>query len=149
MDNIRAIKHEKRKIFRFGSLIIYMYFHIVGKALDLYLDRKLPTMPQISFKVSSESTLRDFMELEIKTFRIKMQRRYRIPISIVEKYKDSISFMVEIDITCMEVVESRTKWIQPLGYKVEEHIIEAYAQFLLSALKDPNEPRWGSYEELR
>lgn len=49
-----------------------MYFHIVGKVSDLYLDKSLPTMPQISFKASSESTLRDFMELEIKTFRIKM-----------------------------------------------------------------------------
>lgn len=45
MDNIRAIKHDKRKVFRFGSLIIYMYFHIVGKVSDLYLDRSIPIMP--------------------------------------------------------------------------------------------------------
>lgn len=29
IDNIKAIKHDKTKIFRFGSLIIYMYFHIL------------------------------------------------------------------------------------------------------------------------
>lgn len=147
MDNIRAIKHDKRKVFRFGSLIIYMYFHIVGKVSDLYLDRILPIMPQISFKETSKSTLKDFMDLEIKTFKIRMQRRYRIPESIVKKYKDIIYFMVEMDITCMEVVEPRTKQIHPLGYEVEEHILESYAQVLLSAPKDPNEPRWGTYEE--
>lgn len=45
----------------------------------------------------------------------------------MEKYKDSICFMLETNITCMEVVEPRTKWIHPLGYEMEEHILEAYA----------------------
>lgn len=45
IDNIRAIKHDKTKIFRFGSLIIYMYFHILGKVSNLYLDKSIPTMP--------------------------------------------------------------------------------------------------------
>lgn len=144
IDNIKAIKCDKTKIFRFGSLIIYMYFHILGKVSDLYLDKSLPTMPQISFKATTESTLKDYMTLELKTFRAKMQMRYRIPESIVEKYKDSICFMVETDTTCMEAVEPRIKWIHPLGYEVEEPILEAYAQVLLSAPKDPNEPRWGT-----
>lgn len=55
--------------------------------------------------------------------------------------------MVETDITCIEAVEPRTKWIYPLGYEVEEHILEAYAQVLLLVPKDPNELRWGTYEE--
>lgn len=72
IDNIRAIKHDKTKIFKFGSLIIYMYFHIVGKVSDLYLDKSMPKMPQISLKPSSESTLKDYITLELKTFRAKM-----------------------------------------------------------------------------
>lgn len=120
IDNIKAIKHDKTKIFKFGSLIIYMYLHIVGKISYLYLDKSIPTMPQISNKASIEITLRDYITLELKTFRAKMQMRYMIPKSIVEKYKDSIYFMVETDTTCMEAVEPRTKWIHPLGYEVEE-----------------------------
>lgn len=91
--------------------------------------------------------MKDYITLELKTFRAKMKMRYRIPKSIVEKYKDTICFMVETDTTCMEAVEPRTKWIHPLGYEVEEPILEAYAQVLLSTPKDPNEPRWGTYEE--
>ena len=30
---------------------------------------------------------------------------------------------------------------------MEEQVLEAYAQVLLSVPKDPNEPRWGTYEE--
>lgn len=127
IDNIKAIKHEMTKVFKFGSLIIYMYLHIVGKVADLYLDKSIPTMPQISYKASIESTLRNFITLELKTLRTKMQMRYKISESIVEKYKDTICFMVEIDTTCMEVVEPRTKWIHPLGYEVEEHVLESYA----------------------
>lgn len=147
IDNIKAIKHDKTNIFRFGSLIIYMYLHIVGRVSDLYLDKSIPTMPQISNKASKKSTLRDYMTLELKTFRVKMQMRYRIPESIVEKYKHTICFMVETDTTCMEAVEPRNKWIHPLGYEVEEQVLEAYVQVLLSSPKDPNEPRWGTYEE--
>ena len=67
------------------------------------------------------------MDMDIKTFRIKMQKRFRIPKKIVEKYKETICFMVETDCTCMEVVEPRTKWIHPLGYEVEEYVLEGYA----------------------
>ena len=37
----------------------------------------------------------------IKCFQTKMRKRYRIPPSLVEKYKKDIFFMVEIDFTCM------------------------------------------------
>lgn len=55
--------------------------------------------------------------------------------------------MVETNITCMDAIEPKTKWIHPLGYEVEEHILEAYVQVILLVPKDPNEPRWGTYEE--
>lgn len=73
--------------------------------------------------------------------------RYKILENIVEKYKDTICFMVETNTTCIEEVEPRTKWIYPLAYEVEEPILESYAQVLLSAPKNLNEPRWGTYEE--
>ena len=45
---------------------------------------------------------------------------------MVEKYKDEICFMVEADITSMEVVEPRVKFIEPMGYEISEEIIEGY-----------------------
>ena len=40
----------------------------------------------------------------MKNFQLEMKQRYRIPPSMVEKNKDEICFMVEIDTTYMEVI---------------------------------------------
>lgn len=70
-----------------------------------------------------------------------------VPNEIVEKYEDSICFMVEIDQCLMEAVESRTSWIMPMGYEVEGHVLDMYAQHLLSKPVDKSEERFGTYKE--
>ena len=40
----------------------------------------------------------------MKSFQVEMKQRYRIPPTLVEKYRDKLCFMVKIDFTCMEVV---------------------------------------------
>ena len=60
-----------------------------------------------------------------------MKKRYRIPPSLVEKYKQDICFMVEIDYTCMEAVVPRVKFIKPMGYEMSTELIEGYAQIIL------------------
>ena len=50
----------------------------------------------------------------MKSFQFEMKKRYRILSSIVENYKDEICFMVETDTTCMEVVKTRLKFIEPM-----------------------------------
>lgn len=77
----------------------------------------------------------------------EMHEREMIPKSIVDKHQDTIYFMVDIDQCLMEVVEIRTSWILPMGYEVEEKILELYAQHLLSKLVDPNELRFVTYKE--
>lgn len=76
-----------------------------------------------------------------------MQARERIPTSIMEKYKDTIFFMVDIDQCLMEAAEPKTIWIMPMGYEVEERILELYVQHLLSKPLDPFEERFGTYAE--
>ena len=51
----------------------------------------------------------------IKGIQTKMKKRYRIPPSLVERYKDDIYFMVETYFTCMEAVIPRMKFIEPMG----------------------------------
>lgn len=46
--------------------------------------------------------------------------RFIILPSLVEKYKDEICFMVEIDVTYMESVEPRVKFIDPMGYEMRK-----------------------------
>jgi hypothetical protein len=42
-----------------------------------------------------------------------------IPIFIIEKYVETIFFLMEIDCTCMEGVEPREIFIHTLTYEVE------------------------------
>ena len=60
-----------------------------------------------------------------------MKKRYRIPPSLVEKYKEDICFMVETDFTCMEVVIPRMKFIEPVRYEISAELIEGYTQIIL------------------
>lgn len=76
-----------------------------------------------------------------------MHDRERIPKTIVEKYQDTIVFMVDIDQCLMETIEPSTIWIMPMGYEVDEKILEPHAQHLLRKLVDPLQERFGTYVE--
>ena len=60
---------------------------------------------------------------------------------MVEKYKDEICLMVEIDTTCIEVVEHRVKFIEPMSYEMSEEFIEGYDKIILESEKDIECPR--------
>lgn len=76
-----------------------------------------------------------------------MHARERIPTSILEQYKDTICFMVDIDQCYMEAANPRTIWIMPMGYKVEEKILKMHAELLLSSPLNQGEERFGNYAE--
>jgi len=77
-----------------------------------------------------------------------MHSRERITKSVVEKYKNEIYFMVDTNQFLMEVVEPRIVWIMPMGYEVDEKILDMYAQHLLNKPKDDSVERFGTYEDL-
>ena len=83
----------------------------------------------------------------MKSFQVEMKQRYRIPLVLVEKYTDELCFMVETNFTCMEVVVPWVKFIEPMGYKMSEELIEWYAQIILHLEVDSECPRWGTYVE--
>ena len=73
-------------------------------------------------------TIRDSdIDRIMKSFKVEMKQRYRIPPMLVEKYKDELCFLVEIDFTCMEVVVPWVKFIEPMGYEMSEEMIEGNA----------------------
>lgn len=83
----------------------------------------------------------------MKSFQSEIQRRFKIPPSLVEKYKDDICFMVEIDVTCMEAMKPRVKFVEPICYEISEELIESYVKINLESDKDKECPRWGAFEE--
>ena len=54
----------------------------------------------------------------MKNFQTEIAQRYRIPPSMVEKYKDKIYFMMETDNTSMEAMVPRVNFIEPKGYEM-------------------------------
>lgn len=76
-----------------------------------------------------------------------MKNRVRIPKEIVEKYKDTICFMVNKDECMMETIHPRTVWIMPMGYEVDEATLDPYAQHLLKAPVDEKEEKIGIAQE--
>ena len=41
----------------------------------------------------------------------------------MEKYKNDICYMVEISVTCMEEIEPRVMFMEPMGYGMSEEVI--------------------------
>lgn len=81
------------------------------------------------------------------SFQEEMKQRYRISPILVDKYKDELFFMVEIDFTCMEVVVPQVKFIEPMAYEMSEELIEGCAQIIHHSKFDSKCPRLGTYIE--
>ena len=48
-----------------------------------------------------------------------IKKRLRIPVSLVEKHYDEISFfLVDVDYTLLQVSTQRVRWLRPLGYEI-------------------------------
>lgn len=76
-----------------------------------------------------------------------MKKRSIIAPALVEKYKNDICFIIETNVTYMEAVEPRVKFIDPMGYEMIEELIEVYTKIILENDRDEECPRWGTYEE--
>ena len=70
-----------------------------------------------------------------------MKERLTIPPTLIEKYKEEICFMVKIDFTCMEVVDPRVKFIEPMGYEMSIEVLEEFLQIILHLEIDKECPR--------
>lgn len=148
LENLKQIKQAKGKTFRFGSLILYLFFHITHKFPRLNFWTNKPTMTQIYSHYLSQQDIFDFeISGMFKVFQMEMKARHRIPSEIVKKYEKDICFMVGTDTTCFEAVDPRTKWCLPMGYEVVADILTNMVEHVLAAPIDPSEERWGTYAD--
>lgn len=76
-----------------------------------------------------------------------MNKRWRIPLGMVEKYKDEICFLVDTSICILQPVVPRTFWIPTMDYGICEDEIEKHEKVLLSKPIDQTEKSFGTYEE--
>lgn len=82
-----------------------------------------------------------------KEFQNKMHARERISTIVVNRYEDTICFMVDTDTCMMEVVIPRTAWVMPMGYEVDKDLLIAYVEYRLGQPIDTNAERFGTYKE--
>lgn len=152
IKNLKKIKENKKHPFKYRTLLLCLFFYFMNE---------VPRVGQVQWTfdrlvgVQTVEYLYNFDDSKVQNtnlwgyfnnFQKEMHERETIPMSILEKYQDTICFMVNIDECLMKVVEPRTSWIIPIGYEVEEKILELYAQHLLGKPMDPNEEIFGTYK---
>lgn len=153
LNNLKKIKQDKKHVFKFGTLIICLYFYFMNEVPDAGKVQWAcdgPVMMQIKENLDGlgdAQAQRAILWGYFKTFQSMTQSRERIPKEIIEKYEDSKCFMVDTDQFLMEVVEPRTTWIMPMGYEVNDDTLNAYAWHLFSKPVDKTKERFGAYKE--
>ena len=70
------------------------------------------------YRLKPENVRDNDIDKMMKSFQSEMKLRYKIPPSMVEKYKDDFCFMVGTNNTYMEVVIPRVKFMEPMGYEM-------------------------------
>ena len=90
----------------------------------------------------------DNKNLIMKTFQNVMKHRFKIAPIIVERFKNDICVMVDIDLTHIQAVEPQETFLDPLGYELSDDVAIGYIDLLLNSEKDQIEYRFGMYEEI-
>jgi len=132
MENLQKIKKDKKNSFKYGGLILCLFFYFMNElpgSNGWVWENDRPIAIQIRdylHGLGDNKAQNIALWGYFKNFQNMMQARERIPQSLVEKYKDTICFMVETDQCLMEAVEPRTVWIMPMGYEVDEQIVELH-----------------------
>ena len=114
LNNILKMKASRRTIFKFGSPPTHKFFYVARRFLGIsHWDGNECVMQTVTYAYRGElETIKDNnIDRMIKGFQVKMKKMYRIPPSLVEKYKEDICFMVETNFTCMEAVIPRANGI--------------------------------------
>ena len=66
----------------------------------------------------------------------------------MDRFKDDICILVDIDYTYIQVVGPWEKFLDPLGYELNDDIPVGYINFLLNSDRDKDELRFGTYDEV-
>lgn len=82
-----------------------------------------------------------------KYFQSRMHQRERIPTGIVQKFKETIYFLVDTNCCIVQAVQPRTFWVPAMGYDIGVDPTKIYVNMLLSKSVDKNAKRFGTFQE--
>lgn len=102
-------------------------YSCISKTFSLILVIGTPALSQMKNNIRMLKKKFDDISWEyFKKFQKEMHAREHIPTEVVNRYEDSICFMVDTDTCLMEVVIPRTTWVAPMGYEVDKDLLVAY-----------------------
>ena len=78
-----------------------------------------------------------------------MKARYKIPISLVEKHAQDVCFLVDNDITYVQVARPRVRWLKALPHEVNIKETSIAIKILLLEEIDTKAQGFGTYDETK
>lgn len=128
---------KKNETFHFDLLAIclLLYFaNILPREGRVFWSKDKPIAHKIEMILRKINKLDDRYDQFIELFAIlqnKMHKKDRIPLSMIEKYKKYITFIITTRHYIMQDLKPREKWLSLLGYEITEQV-EEYDRVLLS-----------------
>ena len=90
----------------------------------------------------------DSGNLIMRTFQNEMRQRFKIAPIILDRFKEDIFIMVDIDYTYIQAMEPWETFLDPLGYELNDDTTVSYIDLLLKSKKDKEEYRFGTNDEI-
>ena len=90
----------------------------------------------------------DSGNLIMRIFQNEMKQSFIIAPAIVNRFKEDIFILVDIDYNYIQAVEPRETFLDPLSYELNDDIEVGYIDLLLNSNKDKVEYKFGTYDEI-
>lgn len=150
MENLGAIRKTKSAQCKFGSILVCIFF---------YVQNTFPSFRIVGWKTNRSVAIEigeyieqlgenfeSLMTSDFEDFKQSMQKRLRIPVSLVEKHYDDVYFLVDVDYTFVQDATPRVRWLRPLSYEINVDETSAAISALLVEEVDKSAKIFGNYE---
>ena len=77
-----------------------------------------------------------------------MKQRFRISFAIVNRFKEDICILVDMDYTYIQEVEPQEKKLDPLSYELSDDVKICYIDLFLNSEKDKEKHKVGNFYEI-
>lgn len=151
MLNLQSIKKDNNLKFKYGQLLIRLFFYFQNfqpRIEDLEWSKDLPVSSQVKNNIKAmKNTFFAAMNKYFNEFQKKMSMRLRLPEDVVKQFSKDIVFIVITDFCLMEVIEPREEEIEDMSYEVNYDLLIGYANNLLASFVDKNKAKLSSVKE--
>lgn len=151
MLNLQSIKKDNSQKFKFGQLLIGLFFYFqnfLPRIGDLEWSKDLPVTTQIKNSIKAiKNTFSTTMNKYFNEFQKKMSMRVRLPEDMVKNFAKNIIFIVTIDFCLMEVIEPREDEMEDMSYEVNYDLLIGYSNNLLASPVHKKKKRLDTIEE--